>query len=88
LFYRDVVHAYEYGEQILSQILMSFWTASKGADAEGAPYHETIKLHLRIIILPEASPGRMGLPFCLRSNIRKLLFDCLGSLMLVIVEWG
>jgi hypothetical protein len=27
LFYRDVVHANEYGEQILSKILMAFWTA-------------------------------------------------------------
>lgn len=29
LFYRDIVHANEHGEQILSKILMSFW---KGAD--------------------------------------------------------
>ena len=27
LFYRDVVHANEFGEQILSKILMAFWTA-------------------------------------------------------------
>jgi lysophospholipase L1-like esterase len=27
LFYRDAVHANEYGEQILSKILMAFWTA-------------------------------------------------------------
>ena len=27
LFYRDVVHANEYGEQILAKILMAFWTA-------------------------------------------------------------
>ncbi|HGE73028.1 TPA: SGNH/GDSL hydrolase family protein [Candidatus Poribacteria bacterium] len=26
IFYRDVVHANEYGEQILSKILMAFWT--------------------------------------------------------------
>jgi lysophospholipase L1-like esterase len=26
MFYRDVVHANEYGEQILARILMSFWT--------------------------------------------------------------
>jgi lysophospholipase L1-like esterase len=26
-FYRDVVHANEYGEQVLSKILLSFWTA-------------------------------------------------------------
>jgi hypothetical protein len=26
-FYRDAVHANEFGEQILSQILMAFWTA-------------------------------------------------------------
>lgn len=26
LFYRDVVHANEYGEQILSKIMMAFWT--------------------------------------------------------------
>ena len=25
LFYRDIVHANEYGEQILSKILMEFW---------------------------------------------------------------
>ena len=31
LFYRDVVHANEYGEQILSQILMAFWTAAEPA---------------------------------------------------------
>lgn len=28
LFYRDPVHANEYGEQILSKILMAFWTAA------------------------------------------------------------
>jgi lysophospholipase L1-like esterase len=27
LFYRDVVHANEYGEQILARIMMAFWTA-------------------------------------------------------------
>jgi hypothetical protein len=27
LFYRDVVHANEYGEQILAKIMMAFWTA-------------------------------------------------------------
>ena len=27
LFYRDVVHANEFGEQVLAQILMAFWTA-------------------------------------------------------------
>jgi lysophospholipase L1-like esterase len=27
LFYRDIVHANEYGEQILAKILMAFWTA-------------------------------------------------------------
>ena len=35
-FYRDVVHANEHGEQILSKILMAFWAppaAAKGADA-------------------------------------------------------
>jgi alpha-L-fucosidase len=31
LFYRDVVHANEYGEQILSKILMAFWTAPEPA---------------------------------------------------------
>jgi len=25
LFYRDVVHANEYGEQVLAKILMAFW---------------------------------------------------------------
>ena len=30
-FYRDVVHANEYGEQILSKILMAFWTAAEPA---------------------------------------------------------
>lgn len=30
LFYRDVVHANEFGEQILSKIMMSFWTGSDG----------------------------------------------------------
>ena len=29
LFYRDVVHANEYGEQILSKILMAFWMPNK-----------------------------------------------------------
>ena len=29
LFYRDIVHANEHGEQILSKILMSFWNPSK-----------------------------------------------------------
>lgn len=29
LFYRDAVHANEYGEQILSKILMAFWTTKK-----------------------------------------------------------
>jgi lysophospholipase L1-like esterase len=29
LFYRDAVHANEYGEQILSRILMAFWSAPK-----------------------------------------------------------
>jgi len=28
LFYRDVVHANEYGEQILARILMAFWTSA------------------------------------------------------------
>ena len=27
LFYRDVVHANDYGEQILAKIMMAFWTA-------------------------------------------------------------
>ena len=27
LFYRDVVHANEFGEQILAKIMMAFWTA-------------------------------------------------------------
>ncbi len=30
LFYRDIVHANEFGEQILSKILMAFWTAPEG----------------------------------------------------------
>lgn len=29
LFYRDVVHANEYGEQILAKILMAFWSSAK-----------------------------------------------------------
>ncbi|MGO9204332.1 MAG: PQQ-binding-like beta-propeller repeat protein [Limisphaerales bacterium] len=29
LFYRDAVHANEYGEQILSKVLMAFWTAAE-----------------------------------------------------------
>jgi enterochelin esterase family protein len=33
LFYRDVVHANEYGEQILSKILMAFWTAAEPASS-------------------------------------------------------
>jgi hypothetical protein len=27
LFYRDVVHANEYGEQVLAKIMLAFWTA-------------------------------------------------------------
>jgi lysophospholipase L1-like esterase len=34
LFYRDVVHANEYGEQILSKILMAFWTAAEPAPSK------------------------------------------------------
>jgi hypothetical protein len=30
VFYRDVVHANKFGEQILSKIMMSFWSASDG----------------------------------------------------------
>ena len=30
LFYRDIVHANEYGEQILGKILMSFWAPAAG----------------------------------------------------------
>ena len=29
LFYRDAVHANEYGEQILSKILLAFWTGAE-----------------------------------------------------------
>lgn len=37
-FYRDVVHANEYGEQILARIMMAFWTApAAGANEEPAP---------------------------------------------------
>lgn len=33
LFYRDAVHANEYGEEILSKILMAFWAPAKRAKA-------------------------------------------------------
>lgn len=33
VFYRDVVHANEYGEQILAQIMMALWTAPAATDA-------------------------------------------------------
>jgi lysophospholipase L1-like esterase len=32
LFYRDVVHANEFGEQILCRILMAFWSNTEGQD--------------------------------------------------------
>jgi hypothetical protein len=36
VFYRDVVHANEYGEQILAKIMMAFWTAP-GARQAASP---------------------------------------------------
>lgn len=41
LFYRDPVHANEYGEQILSKIMLTFWTAGGTASTPvSPPYHE------------------------------------------------
>jgi hypothetical protein len=37
LFYRDVVHANEYGEQILAKIMMAFWTAPERPKAAPLP---------------------------------------------------
>jgi alpha-L-fucosidase len=37
LFYRDVVHANEYGEQILAKIMMAFWTAPELPEAAWLP---------------------------------------------------
>jgi lysophospholipase L1-like esterase len=36
LFYRDVVHANEFGEQVLARILMAFWTATPAASTTKA----------------------------------------------------
>jgi lysophospholipase L1-like esterase len=35
LFYRDPVHANEFGEQILARILMAFWTAPEETESAG-----------------------------------------------------
>jgi hypothetical protein len=42
LFYRDIVHANEHGEQILSKILMAFWNPPKAGAArrQTAPAHQ------------------------------------------------
>lgn len=37
LFYRDAVHANEYGEQILAKILMAFWTGEKSGASRVEP---------------------------------------------------
>lgn len=37
LFYRDAVHANEFGEQILAKILMAFWTAVEDPEASWLP---------------------------------------------------
>lgn len=37
LFYRDVVHANEFGEQILAKVMMAFWTSPDPAEAAGSP---------------------------------------------------
>jgi len=39
LFYRDVVHANEFGEQILAKIMMSFFAPAGGADSNPWPQH-------------------------------------------------
>ena len=43
LFYRDVVHANEFGEQILGKILLAFWTGAEAVapalEVQGAPFH-------------------------------------------------
>lgn len=40
-FYRDSVHANEFGEQILAQILMAFWNAPPVLTGEGGGAHQT-----------------------------------------------
>ncbi|MHB8520604.1 MAG: sulfatase-like hydrolase/transferase [Limisphaerales bacterium] len=37
LFYRDAVHANEYGEQILAKIMMAFWTGEKSGASRVEP---------------------------------------------------
>jgi len=53
LFYRDVVHANEYGEQILSKILLAFWTAAEPAPGESGGSSKTSWL-VRLIDPPES----------------------------------
>ena len=36
-FYRDAVHANEYGEQVLSKILMAFWEGAGDLGRAGGP---------------------------------------------------
>jgi hypothetical protein len=44
LFYRDAVHANEFGEQILSKILMAFWTASAFPELNWEPRSDWINV--------------------------------------------
>ncbi len=53
LFYRDVVHANEFGEQILAKTLMAFWTAAEPApsNVRGAEYpriHPDLRVTFRV----------------------------------------
>lgn len=61
LFYRDVVHANEYGEQILAKILMAFWTAPDHPESAWLPerleWFQDLKFGFRMHWAPHSQWG-------------------------------
>jgi rhamnogalacturonyl hydrolase YesR len=70
LFYRDKIHANEFGEQILAKILMAFWTAGapesteafKSWPAGASPVEVGVRVTERFLALPHSQYGVPGKP--------------------------
>lgn len=70
LFYRDKIHANEFGEQILAKILMAFWTAGEPERTEAfkswpagvSPVEVGVRVTERFLALPHSQYGVPGKP--------------------------
>ena len=63
LFHRDVVHANEYGEQVLARIMMAFWTAPDLPKSEEADARAIRAMRLTYATAPPDNPLKGFVPY-------------------------